>query len=272
MDYKYGNKKQWRRWVWNRLQERTQRQGEGLVLFLAGESAHDIWLARRKGFSPRNMLAVEHDGPTRDKLRAKGVLTIDGDLCDVLAAWPKDRPVTAVLADFCSGFEERYAKSFLAVQTDNPSFAHTAFALNMLRGRDKSTNWVRSWLVEKGFDEKHRGYQFYLAVMVSLVVGEARLNGYDEEQAQQILDRRFPVVCDMTRPGFYSYQSAAGSQVFDCCVWKNFIGDLAAGSPRIQALQQRQAKLSPDLDGLSQRRRIAAVLAHHTRRQLEISA
>lgn len=265
VQYKYGNKKQWRRWVWNRLKERSREQQGGLVLFLAGENAHDIDEAKRRGFRAANMLAVENDEETLLKLRAANVLTIKGDLCDVLLYWPRNRSVAVVLADFCCGLELRVLQTMFAAQV-NPSFADTAFAVNMLRGRDASTNFLRKRLTAfEAEDHKHRGAHLFSAMALDAVTGD--LDADDASQAiQEQIDARGQALYHLARPALYSYQSTAGTQVFDCVVWKNHFGALARRSADLANLLRRTSVPAANTGGLDQKRRTAAVLAHHTMR------
>jgi hypothetical protein len=233
-------------------------------LFLAGENALDIEAAQRRGFAPKNMIAVERDPEALQKLRHRGVLTIDGDLCDVLNNWPTTKNVSAVLADFCCGLEERICTA-LVWTSINPAFADSVFAVNMLRGRERTNEDILD--PRFGSGGKHRGMKLFDVVSCDPLLGDLPDDASDSE-IQQTLARREPHWRRMTSPAFYSYKSTAGRQAFDCVVWKNPLGMLARQDADFETVAAKGHHLQRDPKGIAQRRRTAAVLATHTRRHL----
>lgn len=256
MNYDFGNKRQWRRWAWNCIAERTPDRKNALVLFLAGESAFDIEAASAKGFQPCNMLAVERDAKTIAKLRKSGVLTIEGDLVAVLTAWPNARPVGVVVADFCCGVQKSLLDAGLHVLHALPHLADSVFAFNFLRGRDPSFNHHRCRMTYRGAPTKDRGRLFYGLVLEQLLA--SKHGGFAEAFSAASFHSDMDRINEFMCPAHMSYRSAAGTQRFDSVVFRAPLQRMTGGH------------LPPFLIDLptdeAQRRRISAVLAHHTRR------
>lgn len=254
MNYQYGNKRNWRRWMWNRIADRTEDRRNALVLFLAGEDAHDIAAAELKGFQRKNMIAVERDKATLQKLRDSGVLTIEGDLCDVLLSWPQTRSVDVVVADFCCGLEMSILQALHQAPMMRP-LLNAAMAFNFLRGRDPSTNAIRSGLAGSGISTKNRAETFYGMCMAGCL---RDMPNVDERLAEAgaLFDR-------LAEPAFSSYRSTAGHQFFDTVVFKapfqRLLNATSVPAPKAQRLEVPD-RLKPQV------RRTAAVLAHRTRR------
>lgn len=263
MNYDYGNKRQWRRWLWNRIAERTENRREGLVLFLAGENAHDIEVAVSKGFHARNMIAVERAPDVCARLRSSGVLTIAGDLVETVRAWGHDRQISAVVGDFCCGLHSKIMSDLGGALLTNPAFWDATIAVNFLRGRDATMNDVRQNLQElaPSLFDKHRGSLFCKLMLLNCCPAPE-----DVDHNADIVWAGISAVEDAARPSFTSYKSTAGNQVFDTAVFKNpmSVGRSLLGNQVMDALGS-QMKDRGFRTG--QRRKIAAVLAHHARRQ-----
>lgn len=261
MDYQYGNKKQWRRWQWNRIVERAADRRNSLVLFLAGETAPDVDAAVAKGFRAENMIAVERDQSTLKALRSRGVLAIDGDLCDVLLAWNERLPVGVVVADFCCGLEKRLI-DVLGIAQMTPALTDAVFAVNFLRGRDKSSGEFRGLYDGRhGVSTKHRGVIFHDAIMAKQVVMTI-------PTATDVHDALTEELRELSSPEFTSYRSTAGAQVFDSCVcrspWRQMTDRYGLPPPLVR--ERVPSWLLP------QRRRNSAILAHRTRATYQNSA
>ncbi|HNB43178.1 MAG TPA: hypothetical protein PLL72_03185 [Burkholderiaceae bacterium] len=269
MNYSYGNKSQWRRWVWNRISERSQTRA-GFILALAAEEALDIPVAKRHGFDVRNFIAIDRDPSALQALRAQNKLAIQGDVWATLHAWPADRRVCCVVADLCGGLTKaNYSGLFQALM--NPALFESVFVVNMLRGRDDA-ELVR--LAEQLYDEarksgddvdrfqlasvqmlsKHRGGA--LAICLCGAIAESICKASDDVDAVNWLAH----LCEELESAVYSYRSTAGNQWFDTVVFLNPMRFLKEASLAISKIYGR----SPEHG--QQRRRTAAVLAHHTRR------
>lgn len=255
MNYDYGNKRQWRRWVWNRIAERCENRRDALVLFLAGEEAFDVDTALERGFRATNMVAVERDKRTVEQLRKKGVLTIEGDLVEVLKTWPMDRPVGVILADFCCALEESVHCAFADIDT-NPSFWRTVVAVNLQHGREQTGKAWRDFVYNaRPSDEwsMHRGVQL-LGTHLAQVAN--RLH-----DAAHSWDWVYEAALNASRPAVQQYKSSSGKALyFDTAVYRVPVGHLVRPfSPFAENLKDKGVHMA-------QRRRTAAVLAHHTRR------
>lgn len=277
VDYDYGNKRHWRRWVWNRIDERASAARGGIILFLAGQEAFDLNVARGKGFSQRNMIAIERDPRTLAHLRSMGILTIEGDLLEVLQSWPQHVSVTAVLADLCHGLKMRVYERALDPIWTNPAFNDCVWGFNFLRGRESEpdANKIRLGIAGESFI-KHRGEIFFAAVM-----GYPQLGFATQTKESMAFRAAFEIAGVFARdaawPSFAQYRNVEKKQTFDSVVFR---GPLALADEfcrqdlrsvlnmKIEASNVLGERLRAPLAARqAQRRKISAVLAHHTRRQ-----
>lgn len=262
-NYDYPAKRHWRRWAWNRIQELSVATPDGPVLFLAGDTAEDIEIASSRGFLTRDMIAVERDPHSIRKLRDMGITTIDGDLIKVLRAWPRDRPVKAVVADFCCGLEKRILYDLPLQLTLNPALRRTCIAINLQRGYEHSLRdfrkGVAEYIVEQGGPEaacKHRGMQFFIG-MTAIYWSFGGVNQITSEKDAM---RWFVSRC---KPAFGEYKSIYGNLIFDSVVML---------PPYAHLPDERARKCYSDNPaedrgrGTAERRRIAAALAVRTKR------
>jgi hypothetical protein len=236
----YREKNNWRRWVWNRIEERLDGNlHEKTAVYLAGEENLDAQVAIKKGFSACNLVAVDKSQAKVSAMRRAGVLAICDDVFRVIREFPK--PIDVINLDFCCGLTLPILQDLCALQTD-PNSRNAIFALNFLRGRDASSNDARA---ELGCKTKHRG------VMCFFALGKL-LKFTDTDLAQSTTLHR-PVDPIKTQ-----YRSST-FQTFDTVVFRGF-GHF----------------LLPDNDAISQypasadatRRKIAAYRAHQTRRRV----
>lgn len=239
-----------------------------MVLYLAGPDALDVQQACRRGFDQRNMIAVERDVSSLQKIRRAGFLAIDGDICDVMDAWPHEKKLGVVIADFCCGMESEIVNRVARGSAHGYAFADTLFCFNFLRGRDPSSNSDRAMCFgdERISDHKHRGeifFQLYAASVVANCLGAASTGEPDWNDPDHRLDAALDVVRRWANPRFYSYRSTAGNQYFDSVVFKSVMGHgirMAGGDAR-----PHHKQIIPD-DLMHQKRKISAVLAHRTMR------
>lgn len=279
MDYKFGNKNNWRRTTWNRIAERlTCSAHEALVLYLAGEKNLDCNVAALKGFDRRNLIAVERDEEVIRQLRNTGALAVRADFIDVVRQWPGRLPVAVVLGDFCCGLELRLWTS-LSIACLFPQVHGAVFAFNFLRGRDPSGNTMRAFVsdaFELSQGEKHRGGLFFVAVMSHLVVslllakhpewcGEdrvLRVPAAEEAEAMEYQKRMVGLLEAVMKPTFDSYRSKSG-QIFDSVVFRS---PLRVGAFDASLQNELRGLLRAQGAAAATRRKISAVLAHRTMR------
>lgn len=168
MNYKFGNKNNWRRWVWNRIDERlTVPKKDAVILYLAGKDNIDRDVALFHGFKSDNLIAIEKDMDAIRELRKKGALCINGDIIETASNWPLRIPVHVLLLDFCHGLTNKVLGDIPLLSILHPSFMETIIVINMLRGRDSQSNVVRKWWIDHwckaGYeysDILHRGRLF----------------------------------------------------------------------------------------------------------------
>lgn len=258
-NYDFPSKRHWRRWVWNRIAERTDNPRDALVLFLAGPEALDLDVARSKGFRPQNMIAVERDPATVARLREAKVLTIEGDLNEVVTAWPMHKPVGVLLADLCGGLQHKNV-GLAGVLCAHQAFQDSVIAVNLLRGRDplgaSLTREIQG--TELRFDSvasKHRGAAFAASFLAFPTVA------FPPSEAEAWVRLTTPWLRELAAPAMGTYKSSAGSLSFDSAVLR------APWSRVCSAIGHRPRFVPIDPSGQLRptRGRIAAVLAHHTR-------
>lgn len=136
ISYISGAKNHWRRWVWNRLSERSDVPAkERVVLFLASPELRDVEEALRRGYRRSNLIAIESDRERCIELRAKRITTLNLPAGKVLQQWPPYIPVDAVLLDLCGGVDGEVNRCLCGLMRS--PFARTAVAINVQRGRDR---------------------------------------------------------------------------------------------------------------------------------------
>lgn len=236
-DYKFGQKNNWRRAVWNDVLSRTKgREKRECILYLAGPQDLDRTVAMSKGVPGVNLVAIDRAGANVTRARKSGGVAIQGDIHDVLWNWPESRPVCAVLLDFCCGLEVSAAFAMEAVMT-RPSMRGVVMMANFMRGRDPSTNKLRSLMASYG-DEggsylgvcaRHRGLQ---ALQLCWVNSMRRRGKPVEEWKRSVwvefIGRHSPV--------FRSYRS--GPLVMDSVVCQSGV----APEWQVEWLAQRQQR------------------------------
>lgn len=269
--YTCGNKQHWRRTVWNRISALVRRdwRSSAIVLYLAGAEDRDRAIAKQRGFVDWNLIAIERHSATINRLRDARSLTVDGDVVSTLLSWPRDKRVHVLHLDLCCGFDKKTVDGLFRALA-RPPFMGAVVAVNMMRGRDANSRDQREWVADivarlpkydqSSLNDKHRGVTWWY-VMAGPWIDLAQ---HDGEVAALLLQVR-AMAC------FLSYRSDT-RQTFDTIVFPNLLlpAELWLGE-RMAARGATSAAdfmVLDDDDGadLSQRRRIAATLAHRTRR------
>jgi len=99
----------------------------------------------------QNLIGVDLDRTNVDSLRTARVPTLNGDIETVVASWPVDRPVCAVLLDFCAGFTQPAVDIYDLLE--RKPFRQAVIAVNLQRGRDPYSNDIRRAYAGKGDDD-----------------------------------------------------------------------------------------------------------------------
>jgi hypothetical protein len=186
--YSSDQKTFWRGWVWNRLQERipTLERRQATVLYLVGPHDYDREAALKKGFSNQNLIAVDTCRQYVKNVREQKNLAIQGRLQDVLAMWPEDWKIDAVVADFTCGLDQQLIEFQMAlISSQAVTLGKTVVAINLQRGRDANSNSLRqdlvkykrkykNWVkkddgdlakfIDITWDEKHRAKQLFVSM------------------------------------------------------------------------------------------------------------
>lgn len=255
-EYKFGQKNNWRRTIWNEIAARVDKRKSAVCMYLAGAEDHDRAVAVSKGFDDRNLIAVEREQSVSSKLRGAGVLTVCADLSDALIAWPDGKRIDVIFGDLCGGLHDNFV-TVLCGALQRQAFQKTIFAFNLLRGRDPFG--AKAIALGRGIDanEKHRGRLLYRNVETILLCLVWNEIGKVEIASEKDLAEwnSWKARCrEHLRPVFFSYKS--GALVFDSVVFNGFHGENGFISG---ALKEKHAASKV-------RRRIAAVLAHRTMR------
>ena len=262
-NYKFGQKNNWRRTLWNEIFRRTGgREKQELILYLAGPQDLDRIVAEQKGAPTNNLIAIDRSAQNVTSIRSSGHSAINADALDTLRAWPENRPVCAVVLDFCSGLLNDDEMSLLTgLMLVHPSLKNAVFAVNFMRGRDghRVAKYLLD-LVGQAEDHSvamklglisplHRGLAFTKAIALQV----AKLlvaNGHVFDSAAS--DRLFRYLS----PKWFSYRSS--TLVFDSVVLSPLnLNTAVAGG--LDALWPKDAATA---------RKISATLAIRTRRAL----
>lgn len=295
--YKNGQKNHWRRTMWNEVLKRTDgREKTQPILYLAGPEDMDREIAVSKGVPPQNLIAIDRFAPNVGAIRSKGAPAINADALDVLWSWPKDRPVCAVLMDYCGGLGRENAMVFDVFQ--RRPFRRSVAMVNFLRGRDPWSNLIRVGLSESGLlqplwlsdgktvtalhhDTKHRAYQFLIFNALDFInsvrgVGTLHMTKASDgdkvttgvvfpttPESREVYRMGVSLLMTQMRPTFYTYKS--GMLTFDSAVFDppwGVVPDAVDFTLIDNAWAQREQSFSEP--GLV--RRLAAMLAVRTMR------
>lgn len=248
----WGPKRHWRRTVVNDVLRRTAgREATEMLLYLPGATDEDRPLLISKGVPNRNLMAVDRSAANVARVRSAGGCAVRGELSDVMASWPDGRPVCAVLADFCCGFEPHVSGLF-GLQT-LPAFNGAVMMVNMMRGRDARMGRIQTILSAALTDSKHRGRQLVALLYAQLVLDVRTATPVDWlslAAPKMVTDfKDFEAFLDCR---YYEYGSQAGV-VFDSVVFNGI-------KRRADAVAcERGAAPLPRVQ-----RRLAAQFAHRT--------
>jgi hypothetical protein len=290
LDYDFGAKRQWRRWLWNRVVERIScKPRDATVLYLSAREDHDRVVAKTHGFRDENLIAIDMDRGVVEDLRETGALAIAARIEEVLCQWNPKRNVHVVILDLCCGLEQNLFRRIYRGLL-NPAFEDAVVAINVMRGREhdpvhegKAVNWIASeWRPELNLSPLHRG-----AIWMSLImpiggidcVGLEWMDAYNTYRTEAHMYRAtcFDSVVYLNKPKITTDHARHIVEV-DC-------RNAGLSETDIGYLLGHQMALMDVSDGLAEhirklyttsradtkaaralRSRIAAVVAHQTRR------
>ena len=145
--YRFGQKNNWRRSVWNEVLRRTNgREKTEPILYLAGPQDIDREIAVSKGVPLQNLIAIDKSRDNIQRIRERGLPALDVDVFSVLESWPDNRPVAAIMLDLCGGFTMQVADVYDVLE--RKPLRNAVVMLNLLRGRDSWSNRIREFIAE----------------------------------------------------------------------------------------------------------------------------
>ncbi len=268
MNYDFGPKRHWRRWVWNRIADKVASPRDAVVLYLAGAADNDRPLAKARGFRDDNLIAIEKNQTALRSLRADGVLTVGADFFRAVDAMAissiASNGIQVVSADLCGGLSVPIFNGLLK-WTCYPCMQHCVFVVNLLRGRDAQVNPIRELITDEF--GKHRGM-----ILLHWVFCKLASHGEDIEALKNgatVSDKthwRYRELVRRASAAYTTYRSTA-NQTFDTVVFRNPLSDLSPGAVQIDLPDaMRRSGFAAQPDFIKARRAVAAVLAHRTRR------
>jgi hypothetical protein len=217
-NYDFASKNMWRKWVWNRIDEKVMEKNntrkDSVILYLPGPEPHDLKIALDKGFKSNNILAVDLDANNIETVRKRGGLGINADICDVLIAWDEKINIDVLLVDFCCGITQTAIEFIESLLVSGGIHNNTVLAINLLRGRDGATQKYREEieLIDlKHRSSKHRAVQFFWCYMRRLfsLVPELSTIVKDRFINKGKLEDWIKHIEKVTKPNIYSYKSVS---------------------------------------------------------------
>lgn len=234
-NYKFGQKNNWRRATWNEVLARTAgREKTEFILYLAGQNDLDRQIAIEKGVPPENLIAVDRCKDNLMPIKAQGGCTLHENVVNILKSWPPERPVCAVLLDFCSGMEQwnyNLHRYFF-----NTAFQRAVVMVNFMRGRDAWSNDLRQSLARSGLLElflngkipnpqKNRALHFVILAAATLAASADEQSCCSpsqlvEENIKSKLGERILIIMAKSLTRFNTYKS--GALTFDSVIFWTF--------------------------------------------------
>jgi len=180
-NYKFGNKNNWRRTVWNIAAKHIPKKKNAICLYVGDEKDLDRPVAIKKGFYSNNLILVNNDKKVVDKIRRQKKLAITGDVQDILSSWNSETKISFANLDVCCGIEKS-----IFIDVFNCLFLPVVarpgvVCFNLQRGRDNYSNDIRNKYIKAikktrlnikqfGIDSyKHRGFLLYSSILEFLM-------------------------------------------------------------------------------------------------------
>lgn len=212
--YKFGQKNNWRRWQWNGICERLQKYSpvsrrDAVVLYLSGAEDIDREVARSKGFSPTNLIAIDRSKKVVESVRNNGGLALNADLRETLLALTESKlKIDVLVADFCCGTNDR-TKDFIDLILDKSAQIFRGppiVSCNFMRGRDDGE-------ITRCFSNMHRGrklFDYIRTFYVSVIIGAGRKGQISEwpPPSKNEVEKALKLIEPYLKPTFSSYRSS----------------------------------------------------------------
>lgn len=199
-NYKFGNKNNWRRWMWNKVKNQLKNPcplmrklklisdhrrtigdddcympshkaiKDSIVLYLPAIDDIDRIIAVDKGFRPLNMIAVDIDDKVIKQFRKDHKLILKADIVDIILNWNGVPKLDIIVADLCCGITLKMHKLAHALIYSKGISEMSVIAINLMRGRDE---FVKNY---RGDGEKHRG-KIFIKIIKKILTYCAGLGG-----------------------------------------------------------------------------------------------
>jgi hypothetical protein len=273
VEYDYGKKRNWRRWVWGRIRARIKKpNNQKVVVYLPGGNNLDALVAEEKGFDLRNLFAVEKDTEKVKALRKMGVNVINDTLSNVVIGWKGFPKIDAVIGDYCGGVCQDAMRIASMLPSVEGLSRQCLFCFNFLRGRDPLFSECRA-VYQKIWDrgETHRGllfsasvFSFTLGEVVKFLEETVKMGVVSEKESDDFYKQAQGDFTNGFDFEFNSYKNRAGNTFYDSVVFNaGFVHPYFKKEYRLLY----DVKLTLRKGFLSETRRlIAAAKAHRTMR------
>lgn len=154
--YDHPAKRKWRSNTWSVIADMIPKHpGQACGVYLIGDSIADLETARKLDFADYNIVGVDLDAKAVAKVRAAGGLAIQGDVGDIVRAWPLCLPLDFVFLDMQGGFSPKFRRTLHRVlASTRGNVGKTVLSVNLLRGRDDKTNVVVTGRPKRASDKK----------------------------------------------------------------------------------------------------------------------
>ena len=142
IDYDFGNKRQYRRAVWNMFSQAVGpgRASETRALLMPGISGDEIAYALAKGFRLGNLVALDKNPAVAATIRRRWPGLGDVIGLPVSRAYERlSKPVYCANLDLCAPISRSLLDEIAVFARQAPLSGHPVVAVTMLRGREPPT-------------------------------------------------------------------------------------------------------------------------------------
>ncbi len=188
VNYNNPRKNKWRSIIWKQLAKEATKNKPAFdckILYLAGEKSLDVKLARKYGFDPNKMIAVEMDSAVADSLRADQRFVVEGRLSEVVYNWDRC-DIDIIIADYCSQWcNEQW---MLLQGLLNKHFQNCWIVINCMAGRETGdvnlvTQLRRFDIGDEKFEElfKRNHVQYFILEHLNATLRDFEDSGFLEK-------------------------------------------------------------------------------------------
>lgn len=231
-NYQFGNKNNWRRWLWNRIIEKMDNpcdlmlsfkatgrikcetkinRREAVCLYLPGPKDIDREIATSKGIKNNNLIACDTDDEIIKNIRKNGNLGINGDIADIIYNFGNSLKINVLAIDLCCGLTEYIHKLLHSLIYMDMGYDYIILGINMMRGRDRyATNFTN-------INDKHRGKAMF-EIFEKMYMGAGPRDENHRLFLEDTEDNIIKLCLMRDSVSYYSYRSKSGT-IFDSIVF-----------------------------------------------------